>query len=346
MNNLRILLAMTFAVGILSCSKNDKENDPCPRNSNEQFVLTIQEEFTTLPSKVSVFFKVDDKDGMPVAGLLGSHFTIYEKGRNDVCEREISPFESNADISSRKQIFSHHTVLVLDLSASVTSTSLVELKEAAKGFINEVMPAAADPSFRMGIWWFDGEDMLHELMPSTTNKTFLLGAIDGITSNMSDDPSTDLYGAVIKSAAKAEALLSAGESNNVISAVSVVIFTDGTDQAGRHLKADALNAVDKASKNIRFFSIGLGGEIDEDVLKKIGKHSFAFANNQTELNASFQKVAEIVSAEANSYYLFEYCSPKRDGSGVNDLRIEAEFEGKIGSVLTKFNATGFTGGCQ
>ena len=90
----------------------------------------------------------------------------------------------------------------------------------------------------------------------------------------------------------------------------------------------------------------MGEEIDEDVLSRIGKHSFSYASDQTQLENTFSEIAQIVWAEANSYYLFEYCSPKRDGSGNNDLRIEVEKDGRLGSVLTQFDATGFTGGCR
>ena len=59
----------------------------------------------------------------------------------------------------------------------------------------------------MAIYWFDGQDVLHELQPLTSSKTALKAAIDGIQENISEDPSTDLYGAVIKSTDIAVGLL-------------------------------------------------------------------------------------------------------------------------------------------
>lgn len=341
------LLLIFIGTSLGSCSKNDEDNpNPCPRNFSEELVLSIQDQFTTLPAKVSIFFKVEDKDGFPVAGLLSQNFSIYEKGRNDVCEKLISSFEANAQISSRKQIFAYHTLLVLDLSGSVINTSLSELKVAAKNFIDEVMPSDGESNYSMTILWFDGEDELHELVPASSGNAVLKSAIDGITPGISSDPSTDLYGAVIKTVDRAESILAGFDQEEIISAVSVVIFTDGTDQAGRYQKNVALHAVNFASNTIKFFTIGLGEEIDENILSLIGKHGFVSASNQSELEATFQEIGQVVRAEANSYYLFEYCSPKRDGSGVNSLRIEVEKEARVGSVLTQFNATGFTGGCD
>ncbi len=335
------------AVFLLSACKKDRgQYNPCGTNQIEQLDVEVIESYTTLPSKVSVFCRVETIQGQPVAGLLPSDFTIYEKGRNDDCEREISSFEANSVISSPQQLFYYNTILVLDLSASVTATSLFELKDAARRFIDEIMPANGDPAYFMGIWWFDGEDVLHELIAPTTNKEDLKQAVSDINQDMSNDPSTDLYGAVIKSTDIAEEWLSEAGQSDISTALSVVIFTDGTDQAGRHLKNDAINAVNNADKSIRYFTIGLGEEIDQAVLKSIGKNGAVTATNQSELEETFRQVGQLVWAEANSYYLFEYCSPKRDGSGMNDLRIEAHYDSKVGSATTKFDATGFTGGCQ
>lgn len=346
MYNLRFFMPFVCLLFLFSCSKNNNDINPCGVDLDNDLKLTIQNEFTTLPSKVSVFFKVDDKLGNPVPGLTSTDFTIYEKGRNDACERAISNFESNATISSRKQIFTYSTVLVLDLSGSVTATSLDELKAAAQTFIEEVIPENNDESYTMGIWWFDGSDQLHQLIPVTSNKESLKAAVENISANISNDSSTDLYGAVIKSVDQAEQLLSNSEQQDIIAAVSVVIFTDGTDQAGRYLKNNAYSAVNAASTGIKIFTIGLGGEIDEEVLNRVGTDGSVFASDQTQLEQTFQEVGQTISAEANSYYLFEYCSPKRDGSGRNKLRILANSNGIVGSVLTEFDATGFTGGCQ
>lgn len=346
MYNLRFFMPFVCFLFLVSCNKNSNDVNPCGVDLDNDLVLTIQNEFITLPAKVSVFFKVDDKLGNPISGLTSSDFTIFEKGRNDACERKISSFEANATISNRKQIFTYSTVLVLDLSASVTATSLEELKAAAQTFIEEVIPDDNDDSYTMGIWWFDGSDQLHPLIPATSNKVALKTAIENINANISNDPSTDLYGAVIKSVNQAEQLLGDSEQQDIISAISVVIFTDGTDQAGRYLKNNAYSAVNAASKDIKIFTIGLGEEIDADVLNRIGSDGSVFAADQTQLEQTFQEVGQTISAEANSYYLFEYCSPKRDGSGRNKLRILANDNGNIGSVLTEFDATGFTGGCQ
>jgi uncharacterized protein YegL len=320
--------------------------DQCLDLGENDLVLSVQDQFTSLPGKVSVFFKVSDNSGNPVPGLTAEQFTIYEQGRNDECFNTISASESYARISPNSQIFNNNTLLVLDLSNSVLSNSLDELKSATTSFINNVMPAAEEDSFKMAIYWFDGEDELHLLNPLTASGDELVAAVAGITTTISNDPSTDLYGAVIKSANIASELLLESTNSNSIGAASVVVFTDGTDQASRYSEDEALQKVDQSDSNISFFAIGLGSEIDTEILMKIGKTSSVFAGSTEELETTFNDISLRVNEQANSFYLFEYCTPKRDGSGENNLVIQVNNGNLQGAVQTKFDSAGFTGGCQ
>ncbi len=320
--------------------------DQCLDLGENDLVLSVQDQFTSLPGKVSVFFKVSDNSGNPVPGLTAEQFTIYEQGRNDECFNTISASESYARISPNSQIFNNNTLLVLDLSNSVLSNSLDELKSATTSFINNVMPAVEEDSFKMAIYWFDGEDELHLLSPLTASGDELIAAVAGITTTISNDPSTDLYGAVIKSTNIATELLLESTNSNSIGAASVVVFTDGTDQASRYSEEEALQKVNLSDGNISFFAIGLGSEIDTEILMKIGKTSSVFAGSTEELETTFNDISLRVNEQANSFYLFEYCTPKRDGSGENNLVIQVNNGNLQGAVQTKFDSAGFTGGCQ
>lgn len=341
-NNLFLISFLALMVFVFTACKRDVV-EPIP-NQNENLVITLLDEFTSFPAKVSVFFKVDTKDGKPVAGLLDSDFTIFEKGRNDENERAISVDEAARQISPNSQVFSYNSLLLLDLSASVTNNNLDVLKNASTQFIENVMPATMDSSVQMGIYWFDGENKLHELIALTNDKPALKSAIASIDKSISVDNSTDLYGAVIKGTDLANDILIANQ--NIITASSIIIFTDGTDQAARFTRQSAYDAVKKADSKISYYTIGLGSEIDQTVLKTIGKTSAVFADNIDQLVEKFEEIALSVSNEANSYYLFEYCSPKRDGSGTSELRISVKKGNDKGSAKTTFDATGFKGGCS
>lgn len=342
MKTLHVLLFLLLgSLLFVSC---DKEDDTEIWPQNQKLQIVIQDQFTTLPAKVSVFFKVQDENGNPIAGLEDKNFNIYEKGKNDDTEKLISVDEAARQISPRRQVFAYNNLLVLDLSGSVSNNYLEELKEASISFINAVLPDEEGSGVQMKIVWFDGDDELHLLADLTDERATLIGAIEGISADISNDNSTDLYGAVIEAVTDAENIL---QSNaDIKTAASIVVFTDGTDQAARHAKEEAFNAVNGASELLSFYTIGLGSEIDKTVLTKIGKNAQAFADNTDGLIATFENIAKQIFDEANSFYLFEYCSPKRDGAGQAELRLEVLYDGERGSELTTFNATGFKGGCD
>ncbi len=335
---MKVLNICFLAVVLLlfaSCNKDDDDMDVI---RTDGLNIIIQNEFESLPAKVSVFFKVETKDGVPIAGMTDQNFVIYEN------DKRISEDEAARQISPRAQLFAYSTLLILDLSASVTNSNLPRLKEASKQFINAVMSSGNDGAAQIGVSWFDGEDKLHELMDFTSSRDSLLAAIDGITPDISQDNSTDLNGAVIKGVNRIEDIFFEYQNDDVSYAASVVVFTDGTDQAARYSQEQATNAVNSADPNITFYSIGLGNEIDVDVLQLIGKNGFEFAENTDQLIATFDKIAGRISDDANSYYLFEYCSPKRNGE--HTVTIQGIYQNLRGEASSKFDARDFTGGCS
>ena len=339
-----IIPTLSLILLLAACKKDDVV--PFNPTSDQDLIITIQEQYVNPPSRVSVFFKVETKEGKPVAGLTEENFTIYEQGRNDDNEKLLSEDETTRLLADNSQLFEYRTMLLLDLSGSVLNNSLVQLKEAANAFVDDVFTTNSNTANNVGIWWFDGRDLIHPLINFTDDVESLHTAINSINQSISDDSSTDLFGAVIKSAALAENKLQEAQNQGILSAFSIIMFTDGTDQAARYSREDAYAAVENASEGINFYTIGLGAEIDETVLQRVGKTSSVFADNTAALTETFEEVAGLIADEANAYYLFEYCTPKRDGSGLNDLHIVAQREGKEGRKITSFDATGFTNDCD
>lgn len=327
-------MALLIITALSSCGNDD---DPSPG-----FQIKIENQFVNLPSNVSIFFQVQDQSGKGVPGLTESDFNIYENGGL------ISEFEAARKIQPNEQVFDYNIMLLLDLSGSVLSSqNLTSLKSAAKSFIDEIVPETGSPSagaIKVEIWWFDGSENIKQLQPITANTTTLKTAIDNISPNMSSDNSTNLYGAVIQSVTIATQRLNQTRQLDKIGSNAVVIFTDGTDQANRASKGQALEAVSKADKDIAFYTIGLGGEIDEAVLRSIGKTSFVSAINIGELLDRFREIGDLINGRANSFYLLEYCSPKRSGN--NQLTIEVVKGSIKGRANTLFDASDFNGSCN
>ena len=342
------LLIGLFVLVLLSTAACDstEEADQCEIYQTcdvlDPLRLTLIEHTAELPANVSILFKVDTAEDQPVADLTPGNFDLFENGQL------ISRFEADLTILPKTGQFQYSIVLLMDLSGSIlASESLGPLKEAAQRFIEATMTPSDDPRYgeiEMGIWWFDGRADIDSLVAFTVDPASLVAAIDGITEGLTVDNSTNLYGAVIQGLEVAGRRVSQLRREEVLSAGSVVLFTDGTDQANRVSRSDALRAVRRTGEDLSVYTIGLGGEIDEQTLEEIGADGFASAGNLEELVPRFQEIADLVRDEARSYYLLEYCSPKRNG--MNELGLRVSDEDRMGVMTTRFSAEGFTSGCS
>jgi hypothetical protein len=336
-----LLAALLALTGCGGGSGNGGGGDDCdceqePLIEENGLVFTFEGQQVRTPANVSVFFKMDTVDGLPVTDLRTEDFLVYEDG--DL----ISQYESQQTVVPMPGQFRSDTLLLLDLSGSILgSGNLDALKAAAREFIFSVMEDAGG-GMRMSIWWFDGARSIHPLVEAfISDANVLLDQIDGIAAEMSEDPSTNLYGAVIDGIERVEAQVGAG--GDVVSVGSVVIFTDGADQAGWRTREEALTAVETADPGLSIYTIGLRGEIDEAVLTAIGRDGSPFADDVDQLVPRFEEIAQRIREDANSHYKLEYCSPKR--TGAHDLMIAAALDGLRGTLVTCFCAEGFEGGC-
>lgn len=318
---------------ITACGKDGGDN---------RFDVELIETKAEMPAKVRLFFKIDLGDDHLFTSLEPNDFEIYEDGSL------ISRLESQAQIQREEGEFLFASVLLLDLSGSVLNDSeLPNVKSAANSFISSVMPLENNELYgskEMAIYWFDGEEDIHQLIGFTADRDSLAASIDAINESISNDNSTNLNGAVVQGLSIMNSRLTEARQDPDISAAgSLVIFTDGTDQASRVSTRDAQNAVRNAGQDNAVFTIGLGDEIDEAILKSFGRDGFELAENSFDLNSVFLKTAQRVESESKSFYVLEYCTPKRSGEHTIELR--ANYEDRFGSFRTKFTADGFTGGC-
>src|SRR5215813_1264394 len=85
------------------------------------------------PSNVAVYFTVNTSSGEPVPGLTAEQFHIYEDGKL------VSPYESKQTILNPEVAAKHYTLLLVDMSGSVTkSGQLPALQSAVNAFTTRV----------------------------------------------------------------------------------------------------------------------------------------------------------------------------------------------------------------
>ena len=282
------------------------------------------------PSNVVLLFGVDTCDDRPVPNLKAEQFVIREDGK------KISVFESKQTILPRNKQFELVSILLLDLSGSIIkSGNLGPLQKAVKAFINQV-----SESQKVAIYAFDGSAKIHQLTDFTSNRLTMRQKVSSLSDWVVKDPSTNLNGAVVAALPLLDARVEAAKKRGMIASGTLILFTDGTDQAGRVSDAKAVTAARGSRQAI--FSVGLGGEIDKVHLKAIGTSGWEFAKDSSEIVRAFETIAARIKAESNKYYALSYCSPKRSGRHEITLTVE----GAGGQLQYSFDATGFSAGCN
>jgi hypothetical protein len=287
------------------------------------------------PSNVIVYFKVQNGKN-PVGGLTADSFKIYEDG--DL----VSKYESKQTILNPEVAASHYTLLLVDMSGSITDSGAVDtLVDAAGGFADRI---EQEKQQKVAVYAFAGEEHLHPIVPFTTAGGAKAG-VKALSGYKPSDPSTNLNGAIIEGLGVLDKALKSAP--NPLRFGTLVVFTDGSDRARRVQWADVSKALDATPYEV--FAIGLGAEMDDAHLGAIGKDGFAKADDKTKVAKAFDDIAARIEAQTKAYYLLSYCSPAR--AGKHELTVEARVklpsgDTASGSLTDQFDAAGFTVGCD
>jgi von Willebrand factor type A domain len=347
-------VAHRLALTLLACAPANEAFPPC-LNLNEPAGARL---VTEKPAKVSLLFQVDTCQGQPVPGMTANQFTIAED------DRVVSELESQRLIRAKGQRYRLHTALLLDLSGSMLrSGQLDSVQSAARQFVETVLNKT-DEGHRIAVLGFDGQSKPEVIVPFTSELARLVEGINSLSvsqcqvnadcalvpgrnacaSHRCVDDSTNLHGATVEALGLLETQLQ-GDSSVALNDAALVLFTDGSDQAARVSKGDAVSAALAARAHV--FTVGFGNDIDADTLRQLGKDGFFVASSRTELNQAFSRAALNITQLANRFYLLEYCSPKR--SGTHTLKVTARLERDgavwIGGLSREFSAQGFASGC-
>jgi hypothetical protein len=153
-----------------------------------------------------------------------------------------------------------------------------------------------------------------------------------------------LHGAVVKGLETLKTELSHAE--HPLRFGTLVVFTDGTDHAGRVSRDDMMKAVKESEYDI--FAIGLGAEISEREIGQVGRNGTAMAKDRESVKQAFEQIAQKIQGYSERYYLLSYCTPAR--AGEHDVRIDAIAKSDSaewrGNLTYRFKADNFAPGCD
>jgi hypothetical protein len=292
--------------------------------------LTLVDSAYQRPSNVAVYFTVDAANGDPVGGLTAEDFRILEDGSL------VSPTESQQTIVNPEVAAEHYTLLLVDMSGSITESDQVPVLQAAA---TELVSQVEGSSQRVAVYAFDGEEDIHEIVGFTTEG----GATAGVArlgGFRPQDPSTNLHGAVVAGLATLDEALS--RSQVPLRFGTLVVFTDGTDHAARVTRHDMGVAIDRSAYDV--FAIGVGTEIDEGTLGDVGRDGYVLVEDSEAITEAFRQVGMHIVEMTQRFYLLSYCSPAR--AGEHRVTVEATREGVSGRLTYEFDAAGFGPDCD
>jgi hypothetical protein len=310
-----VVLFMGFCAASLGCGAGLK--------------LTLIDASVKRPSNIAVYFTVDSSDGEPVAGLTADSFRILED------EQMVSALESKQTILNPEVAATHYTLLLVDMSGSVTGSGDVPvIVDAVRGFSERV-----EKYQKVAVYAFDGSPTIHPIVGFSSGGA-LAGGVARLGSFRPRDPSTNLNGAVMEAHKVLEHQIAAAPTSLAFG--TLVVFTDGTDRAGR-VTRDQLHQHLQESR-LDLVVIGVGAEINEHELRVIGGRGTILSKDRAKIAQSFEAAAARVEAFSKRYYLLGYCSPAR--AGTHEVRIEAHAGGRSGSLSYRFDAAGFRANCD
>jgi hypothetical protein len=183
------------------------------------------------------------------------------------------------------------------------------------------------------------------VVPFTEAVGSVQGGLEGLKHYKAKDPSTNLHGGVVEGLR--ELRRSLDKEHKPLKFGTLVLFTDGTDRAGRVSRDDMKKEIrDDKYKDFEMFAIGVGAEIEKAHLEDVGRNGTELASDQNKVKEAFDKMAAKIEAHTKRFYLLSYCTPARKGD--HEVTVEANTKDPKGSGALKyrFSADGFGSECD
>jgi hypothetical protein len=275
--------------------------------------------------RVNVLFQVTDGQ-TGVADLTADDFIVYENGRQVTSE-------SKVEIDPQAIPYTMKTVLLLDISSSVSSF-IDQLKSAAIALVEQKLV-----NQEIAIYVFDKNTRL--LQDFTSNRGELIRQIESIPETDLES-STNLYGAIIDVTSENNFDWIETYSIDSIQERNLLVFTDGRHTADPDIQLDsALNSI--GDKNVYVAALQ-SDDLDETALTQIATRNYFRANNAADIEDAFSSLLTDIDNLSRSLYYLYYTSPITNPSArMNDLDIVLRDNrtGEGFSISTTFNSEGF-----
>ncbi len=275
------------------------------------------------PAGVRTVFQLTACDGSPMADLQDAELEILLDGESVQSEGSVG------SVLTQEFNFDNYVLLLLDMSNSIVDNgNLQPMIEAAMSLVHRL----TQQGHNIAIYQFAGPAYFGEVQEFTSSEELLDEALIEMLSSPGLG-TTDLYGSI----PKAIDILEQTGSPDVLTTRTLVLFTDGTDEAMASTSESAQQAINHSDANV--FTIGLGGDVDKDELLAFGKDGFEWVEDPDALEDAFTAIVDKITNLARSHYLMGICSPRV--GGVHDMQLIVTRENQTGSLTVHYNADGF-----
>lgn len=252
-----------------------------------------------------------DAGGKPVFNLGSSNFKAYE---DQTRESPISTTSVGAGLVGTS------VCIVMDTSGSMEG-AIGSARQAAISFVNNLKPEDKAALIRF-------REYVTIVQPFTDDKDTLISAIKTLYA----DGKTAFYDAVYKGVAMASAQPGIK---------AIVALTDGKDNES---SKTAKEVIDYAkSVKVPVYIVGLGSEINEDVLRLIAKETEA-EYYRAPIPAELQKLYESISERLKNLYEVSYTThnPERDGT-IRSVTVQVSHNQASGQDSVEYTAPTLSG---
>jgi tight adherence protein C len=268
--------------------------------------LNVVDVNTTSYPDIKITVEALGADGLPITGLTGSSYAVYENGLQQTVA------SGNALQASTTPLT---VMLALDTSLSMADGGkLQSAQAAATAFVGQMRPID-----RVGLIQFDSQ--LSLVSSFTSDHDALMKEIG----NFTPQGNTRIYDALY---------LALKETTVPDGSKAIVLMTDGQDTESAIDLAHALALVHDTG--IRVYTIGIGSDIDANALNQIavesGGHSYS-APTAEDIGYAFQ----LMSNQLRNRYEIDYRSPATAAIGSKaELRLTAQTSQGLASAQTSY----------
>ena len=252
--------------------------------------------------------------------------------------------EAKVVIDPSSNSITNNILLLLDFSGSIINDYSSQLKKSVISFIDGVEKSKV----KIAIYYLNSKKTITPIVAEPMDSVGLKVTIENLLNDLYFNRiieenliSTNLYGATIEATEIACKWVGDCSSDTFSSEptldidnfefASVVVFTDGRDQAGWAEEREMIDAINN-NKALFYQGVGVGKDVDKNLIEILSTDKGIY---EEELNTkSIESAFDKLTIWANSFYEARYCPADQKDSVDIEIQVE-DSQGLIGTIREK-----------